>query len=358
MALRVLAVAQAAEPGGAEHALLRLGPPLADQGVELELAVPADGGVARAARELGMRVHELPIGSLRRGGLARAVLGWPRARTRMRSIGPDVVWLNGVVPQRIVPALGATPAMLHLHDLLDHRPLQWRLESFWRRVPFVACASDAVARAAAAVGAPPDRLRMLPVPVEAVEPGPRPPWADGRPVVGFVGRVEPRKGVLDLLTAARTLVERVPRVRIVIVSGPELERERGYERQVRDAASALGESVVMTGPVDDARRLMGWFDVLCVPSLVEPFGTVAAEALAAGTPAVVTDSGGMPEYVVSGRSGEVVRPGRPDELAAALERVLERAPAMAEAAREDAARFATGRAAAETAALLRESAER
>ena len=358
MALRVLAVAQAAEPGGAEHALLRLGPPLADEGVELELAVPADGGVARAARELGIRVHELPIGSLRRGGLARAVLGWPRTRARTRSIGPDVVWLNGVVPQRIVPALGATPAMLHLHDLLGHRPLQWRLESFWRRVPFVACASDAVARAAEAVGAPPDRLRMLPVPVEAVEPAPRPPWADDRPVVGFVGRVEPRKGVLDLLTAARTLVGRVPRVRIVIVSGPELEPERGYERQVRDAASALGESVVITGPVDDARRLMRWFDVLCVPSLVEPFGTVAAEALAAGTPAVVTDSGGMPEYVVSGRSGEVVRPGQPDELAAALERVLERAPAMADAAREDAARFATARAAAETAALLRESAGR
>jgi glycosyltransferase involved in cell wall biosynthesis len=358
MALRVLAVAQAAEPGGAEHALLRLGPALAAEGIELELAVPAEGGVGRAGREQGLRVHELPIGSLRRGALPRAVAGWPRVRRLMRGMSFDVAWLNGVVPQRVVPALGATPAMLHLHDLLDHRPLQWRLRSFWRRVPFVACASDAVARAAASAGAPQDRLRTLPVPVEAVEPAPRPAWADGRPVVGFVGRVEPRKGVLDLLTAARTLVTRVPEARVVIVSGPELEPDRGYERRVQQEAEALGESVVVTGPVADARTLMSWFDVLCVPSLVEPFGTVAAEALAAGTPAVVTDSGGMPEYVTPGRSGAVVEPGQPDALAAALEDVLGRASAMAAGARADAARFATARAAAETAALLRESAQR
>jgi glycosyltransferase involved in cell wall biosynthesis len=358
MALRVLAVAQAAEPGGAEHALLRLGPALAAEGVELELAVPAEGGVARAAREQGLRVYELPIGSLRRGGLARAAAGWPRVRRLMRRTSFDVAWLNGVVPQRIVPALGTTPAMLHLHDLLDHRPLQWRLPSFWRRVRFVACASDAVADAAAEVGAPRDRLRTLPVPVEAAEPAPRPPWADGRPVVGFVGRIEPRKGVLDLLIATRDLVRRGPEVRLVIVSGPELQPDHAYEKRVQEEAAGLGESVLVTGAVDDARRLMPWFDVLCVPSLVEPFGTVAAEALAAGTPAVVTDSGGMPEYVTPGRSGAVVAPRQPEALAAALEDVLGRASSMADAARADAARFATARAAAETAALLRESAGR
>ena len=358
MALRVLAVAQAAEPGGAEHALLRLGPPLAAEGVELELAVPGEGAVARAGREQGLRVHELPIGSLRRGALARSVVGWPRVRRLMRVTSFDVAWLNGVVPQRIVPVLGETPAMLHLHDLLAHRPLQWRLPGFWRRVPFVACASGAVARAAAAAGAPQERLRTLPVPVDEVEPAPRPSWVDGRPVVGFVGRIEPRKGVLDLLTATHSLAARMPEVRVVVVSGPELEPDRGYEKRVREQAAALGDRVVVTGPVDDARRLMPWFDVLCVPSLVEPFGTVAAEALAAGTPAVVTDSGGMPEYVTPGRSGAVVAPGQPEALAAALEEVLGRASSMAGAAREDVARFATALAAAETAALLRETAAR
>ena len=88
---------------------------------------------------------------------------------------------------------------------------------------------------------------------------------------------------------------------------------------------------------------MAWFDVLCVPSLEEPFGTVAAEALAAGTPAVVTDSGGMPEYVRPAAAARSCRPAMPDQLADALERVLARASEMADAARADAARFATAR---------------
>lgn len=358
MALRVLAVAQAAEPGGAELVLLRLAPALAAEEVELEVTVPGEGGVARGARELGLTVHEVPIGPLRRGGWLAALRGRPRTRALLSQIRPDVVWLNGIVPQRLVPALGGTPALLHLHDLVAHRPLQWRRRSFWRQVTIVACDSDAVASAAAAAGAPPERLRTVPVPVDAVEPAPRPPWADGAPVVGFVGRIEPRKGVLDLLAAAGVLAGRVPQLRIVIVRGPEVTAERRYEQRVRDAVADLGDTVVVTGPVADARRLMAWFDVLCVPSLSEPFGTVAAEALAAGTPAVVTDSGGMPEYVTPGRSGEVVPPGDPARLAEALERVLERAPAMAAAARDDAARFATARAAPALAALLSEASGR
>jgi glycosyltransferase involved in cell wall biosynthesis len=199
---------------------------------------------------------------------------------------------------------------------------------------------------------------VAPVPVESVEPLPQPAWAGDGPVVGFVGRIERRKGVHDLLAAARLLAARVPNVRVVIVKGPELDADREYERQVLETAAEMAETVLVTGPVDDARRLMAWFDVLCVPSHAEPFGTVAAEALAAGTPAVVTDSGGMSEYVTPGRSGYVVPVGAPERMADALERALENAPAMADAARADVARFDTRSAARETAALLRECAGR
>jgi glycosyltransferase involved in cell wall biosynthesis len=356
MALRVLAVAQAAELGGAELALLRLALPLREEDVQLELAVPAEGAVAEAGRGHGLQVERLPLGPLRRGSWPRAVPAWPRTRQLVRRSRPDVVWLNGITPQRLVPALGGVPALLHLHDLVDRTPLPWRSARFWRAVPVVACASHAVARAAAALGAPADRLRTVPVPAEAVEPAPRPDWAGAEPLVGFVGRIEPRKGVLDLLAAMRTLAERVPGVRLVIVRGPDLEPDRDYERRVTEAVAALAERCLVIGPVADARALMPWFDVLCVPSLREPFGTVAAEALAAGTPAVVTDSGGMTEYVTSGHNGEVVPPGDPERLAEALERVLERGDSMSAAARESAVRFAPDRVAREMASVLREAA--
>ncbi len=182
MALRVLAIAQAGEPGGAELALLRLAPALTAEGIELELAVPAEGGVARRARELGLRVHELPLGPLRRGGWPRAVLAWPRARALVRRVRADAVWLNGVVPQRIVPALGRTPAMLHLHDLIDHTPAQWRGEAFgapsvwWPARPTRSRArpSERVHRASG--------CDTLPVPVEAVRAGaPTRPGPTGAP---------------------------------------------------------------------------------------------------------------------------------------------------------------------------------
>jgi len=168
--------------------------------------------------------------------------------------------------------------------------------------------------------------------------------------------MEPRKGVLDLLAAMPRLEAQVPGVRLVLVRGPALEAGTDYERRVEDELASLGDSVVPIGPVENARVLMPWFDVLCVPSHAEPFGTVAAEALAAGTPAVVTASGGMAEYVVPGESGEVVPPGDPEQLADALARTLPRAGEMAAAARAAVARFRTDRAATETAAVLREAA--
>ena len=74
--------------GGAELALLRLAPALAAEGVELELAVPADGGVARRPRaSCGLPVHELP--DRRRCGAAAGRAPCSPGRARARSSGVD-----------------------------------------------------------------------------------------------------------------------------------------------------------------------------------------------------------------------------------------------------------------------------
>jgi glycosyltransferase involved in cell wall biosynthesis len=344
MAARVLAVAQARELGGAEYGLLRIARRLPDLGFEVELTVPGPGPLERRAREAGIATHELAVGALRAGAWPRAAAAWPRARALARRLAPDLVYLNGTVAQRLAPALRGPPIVPHLHDLLPRAPRPWRSRGFWRAVPVVLCDSQAVADVAASLGAPRERLRAVGCPVEAVEPAPRPAWADGRPVVGYVGRIEPRKGTLDLLRALPALAEHRPDVRVVLVGDDELAASADYRAEVLAAADALGpERVVLAGVVEDAARLMPWFDVLCVPSAAEPFGTVAAEALAAGTPAVVTDSGGMPEYVVTGRNGAVVPVGDVAALADALDAVLARSAELGENGRVDAERFAAER---------------
>jgi glycosyltransferase involved in cell wall biosynthesis len=354
MAARVLAVAQVAELGGAEYALLRVARLLPERGFELELTVPGAGALQQAAEAEGMTVHHLAVGGIERGGWPRALFAWPRAGGIARRARPDLVLLNGLVAQRAAPGLPGT-LVPWVHDLVDQPPRPWRSPRFWARAPVVLCASRAVARAAAAAGAPEERLRVVYCPVDAPEPAPRPAWAGRRPVVGFVGRIEPRKGTLDLLRAFGEVRARVPDALLVIVGADELGADPAYAEQVRAEAERHGDSVLALGVVPGAASLMSWFDVLAVPSLEEPFGTVAAEALAAGTPVVATRSGGMEEYVEHGRSGMLVPPGDPQQLAEALAFLVEQGAGMTDAARAAAAPFASDRVADGVAAALREA---
>ena len=324
---RVLAVAHSAGRGGAEIALERLARALPEHGFEVEIAT-------------------LSLGKLERGGWPRAVLAWPRARRLVHRRRPEIVLLNGLVPQRAAPVLGE-PLVPYLHDFPPFTPRPWRSERFWSRVPVVLCNSQAVADRAAALGAPRDRLRVVYAPVDAPTAASRPAWADGRPVVGFAGRIEPRKGVLDLVRAARSL-----EAHVVVAGGDDFGTEGAYGDAVRAEAP---DGVTFLGPVDDASALMEWFDVLALPSHEEPFGLAAAEALAAGTPVVATRSGGPEEMIEPGRNGELVPVGDPAALAEALASLLPRAKSMAGAARASAARFATERVAADVAAAFREA---
>ena len=351
---RVLAVAQSPALGGAEYGLLRVARLLPGHGYDVEIAVPAAGALEDAARDAGIPTLRLAVGELEGGAWPRALAELPRAallagRGRFR-----LAWLNGTAAQRLAPGLARLVLVPHVHDMLDRTPLPWRSRLFWGRAPAVLCDSQAVADRCRSLGAPAGRLRVVNCPVEQVEPGERPAWADGRPTVGFVGRLEPRKGALDLLRALPGLTARVPGARLVLAGGGELGGSRSYADEVRAEAARHGDSVLMLGEVPEAARLMPWLDVLAVPSLVEPFGTVAAEALAAGTPVVATRSGGMQEYVTEA-VGALVPPGDPAALADALAAVLPRKADLADACRAAAEPFAAGRVAAAVAAAFSEA---
>ena len=347
---RVLAVAQSADLGGAELALLRIARRLPQHGIEVELTVPgpgrtadaAEGGAHPAASHLAGAIpwHRLPVGGLRAGAWPAAVGAWPRARRLAR--GFDAVLLNGIVTQRLAPAMRGTTLVPYIHEIADSPPRAWSSPRFWHAAPLVLCACDAVAQRCRAFGAPPDRLRTVYAPVEVEPPSERPDWADW-PVVGYVGRIEPAKGTLDLVRA----MARVDAHLVLIGDG-----EGAYADQVRREA---GERTHVLGRMGDPRPLLHWFDVLAVPSHREAFGTVAAEALAAGTPVVATRSGGMEEYVVPGRNGDLVPPGDTEALAHAISALLPKAASMADAARADAERFAADRVAAAVAESIHEA---
>jgi glycosyltransferase involved in cell wall biosynthesis len=165
-------------------------------------------------------------------------------------------------------------------------------------------------------------------------PAPWPVGGDSGPVIGFVGRIEPRKGPLDLVRAAPLIRRAIPEARVVIVGDDPYESDRAYTEAV------TGSPEIELHPwTKNAPGLLRHLDVLVLPSYEEPFGTVLAEAMAVGTPVVATRVDGLTEVVDDGVTGRLVEPGEPDRLAEAVLDVLAHRAQMGAAARERAVRF-------------------
>ncbi|MBV8085311.1 MAG: glycosyltransferase family 4 protein [Chloroflexi bacterium] len=175
--------------------------------------------------------------------------------------------------------------------------------------------------------------------------------ADER-IVLQVGRVVGEKGVFTLLEAVPSVLAELPKVRFIVVgSGPALE-----EARKRASAHAWSEHVQFTGFVADEvrNRLYQVADVAVFPSIYEPFGIVALEAMALGVPVVSSNAGGLAE-VVDDQTAVVVEPDNPKSLAQGIVTALrDPNPARAERAKVKATtQFTWGSIADETVGLYR-----
>lgn len=189
---------------------------------------------------------------------------------------------------------------------------------------------------------PADKLRVIPNGVDPEEFRYRPGRverdyfaAPDEKIVFYVGRLVREKGVQVLLAAAPMILAEHPRTKFIIAGqGP-------YERELRGLAERLGVAprVYFTGYVDRETRnaLYHWADVAVFPSLYEPFGIVALEAMAARTPVVVSDTGGFTEIVQHEVNGLKAYADNPRSLADNVLRVL-RDPGLALVLRERAYR--------------------
>lgn len=148
------------------------------------------------------------------------------------------------------------------------------------------------------------------------------------PLLGIVARVMVWKGHLELIEALAKVRERFPEVRLAIIGEVDhLMSQSGesyYERLLRRIdALGLTENVLWVGWQDDVPGVMADLDVVCVPSVEEPFGLVITEAMAMERPVVGFASGAQPEIITDGEDGLLVPPGDCEALAKAILRLLE-----------------------------------
>lgn len=142
-----------------------------------------------------------------------------------------------------------------------------------------------------------------------------------QPIVFSVGRLVQEKGAQLLTEAAPRVLAHKPDCRFVIAgTGPMLEHIR---RRVWELG--IGERVQVVGFIsdEDRNRLLKVADAAVFPSIYEPFGIVALEAMAAKCPVVVSSVGGLAEVVRHGETGLTVFPDSVESLAWGVLQVLE-----------------------------------
>jgi glycosyltransferase involved in cell wall biosynthesis len=136
------------------------------------------------------------------------------------------------------------------------------------------------------------------------------------PIIGCIGRISPEKGQKVLCDAFMEIRERFPKACLVFVGqGPGLE-------DLKDRYGGDGEGIVFAGHQADVKPFVSAFDLHVLPSYTEGLPNVVLETGCMGVVTVGTAVGGTPECIIDGVTGLLVPPGRADELARAVTRVL------------------------------------
>ncbi len=212
------------------------------------------------------------------------------------------------------------------YERMIHETEAWLTYEAWK----VICCSDyMVSHVRWAFGLPGDKQVMIPngvntdvyAQIQNEDLGPfRSKFAlPSEEIVLFVGRLVYEKGVQVLVNAIPKVLDKIDAKFIIVGNGYMKEQLSGLVKNL-----GISQKVLFTGFVDDdtLRRLQTCANVSVVPSLFEPFGIVALEAMAGRSPVVVSDTGGLAEIVDHDVDGVKVYTGNPDSLAWGIIRVL------------------------------------
>jgi phosphatidylinositol alpha-1,6-mannosyltransferase len=321
---------------------------------EIVVYAPAWPGAAEFDAAAGYPVHR------HRGSLMLPEPSVARRAAEMaRHHGCDTVWFGAAAPLALLaPGLRRTAGVHRVVASTHGHEVGWSMlpgaRQALRRIgehsDVVTVVSRYTRRRFAAAFGPLAALEWLPPGIDTDRFAPDPAaraelraryGLGDRPVVGCVSRLVARKGQDVLIAALPAIRRRVPGAALLLVGdGPYHDRLRRLAVQ-----HGVEEHVVLTGPVrwDELPAHHAVADVFALPCRtrgrgldVEGLGIVLLEAAATGLPVLAGDSGGAPETVRRGETGQVVSGRDPVAVADALVELLadpDRARAMGAAGR-------------------------
>jgi glycosyltransferase involved in cell wall biosynthesis len=330
--MRILMIAPSAVAGGQEEVLFQLAVGAAAYGAAADVISLADGVLNARLIAEGVPVRLLPAGRLRephRLALTTRLLSQALSGRRH-----DLVLSN--MPKAHLYA--ALPARRHRVPALwcqagFPEPASWmdRLASALPAAGVIAVSRDAAEAQRRVNARLPVHLMHPGIDLGAFAPGDDAELrrtngiAQDAVLVSLVGRLQPWKGQREFLRAAARIAAGNARVRFAIVGGAILGWEGGYPAELRALAGSLGiaDRVIFTGHTAEVHRWMAASDVVVNASEPEPFGLVVVEAMASGCAVVGVRRGGPRDIIEHDRSGLLCRSSAPEDLAAAVGRLVD-----------------------------------
>jgi glycosyltransferase involved in cell wall biosynthesis len=333
--MNILCVEQYSHLGGGQRCLLDLLPAFLDQGWNVRVALPGSGPVEEKLQELGIRTHSLDCRSytsIKKPAreILRYLIELPRLILKLRRPCKDhqidLLYVNG---PRLLPAAAVVARLLrislvfHCHHRITQRSAVWlagaSLRLAYARV--IACCAYAAQPILAHVPAP--RIRIVYNGV-AGSPQYRPPSPRRIRRIGVIGRIEPEKGQLKFVAAARLLTTEVAGCMFSIIGAP-LFSDLKYLQSVIHESRNL--PVEFLGWRDDIETVFQTLDLLVVPSTqFDATPRVILEAFTAGVPVVACPAGGIPEIIEDGRTGFLATESTAAALAARIRDVIRADP--------------------------------
>jgi glycosyltransferase involved in cell wall biosynthesis len=297
---------------------------------EFEFTAFVGAGNPAAQERLAVRRARLPT----QNPLARIIWEQIVAPIVLSRLKPDL--MHGLAFAN--PLLWSGPSVLTIHDLSfmrfpgrlsgeRRRYLTWVTRASARKARRVIAVSESVkAEIVELLGVPADRIDVTlegvhpdchPRPVKAVEDF-RAEYNLPDRFILFLGTIEPRKNLDTLLRAYHQIGQRSD-VKLVLAGGEGWQSEPIF---ALIEALGLTHDVVISGFIPEAvlPLLYSAAELFVYPSLYEGFGLPAAEAMACGTPVVVSDSTSLPEVV--GEDGVLLPPTDIDAWSGTLDRLL------------------------------------
>ena len=343
--------------GGIAAALEGLAPALARTGLEVHVVTcGASGGAADEEQAPGLFVHRVNVDSQ-----TNDFVHWVHELNALMDTRADAL-IRGWLAE---PDAKNNPIVLHVHDWLGlfagkelkyrhHLPLlstihatefgrnggihndlqryinhcEWDLQ--WESWRVIVCSGFMRGEVMHALHTPYDKIDILyngvdPATFDFAFSGDEKTafkarfTAPGEKLIYFIGRMVREKG-------AQVLIEAMPRVRAQVGNTKLVIAGGGYRAHLEARAQelGLGDQILFTGRVSDSdrNRLYRVADVAVYPSLYEPFGIVALEAMAAKVPVVVSDAGGLAEVVQHDVTGTTTLVDNADSLAWGISRAL------------------------------------